>query len=99
MSFKQFLKYNCHIIYEVSFITKIPALSFKVCVQKCPERTFIFEKELRQNPASFEQLRQNMVCTDEVTNIQTMTFSEAIAYMQQEKCASFVLQSQPGKLI
>ncbi|XP_032510800.2 choline transporter-like 2 isoform X3 [Danaus plexippus] len=67
----------------------------QVCVQKCPERTFIFEKELRQNPASFEQLRQNMVCTDEVTNIQTMTLSEAIAYMQQEKCASFVLQSQP----
>ncbi|CAG9575618.1 unnamed protein product [Danaus chrysippus] len=67
----------------------------QVCVEKCPEKTFIFEKELRQNPASFEQLRQNMVCTDEVTNMQTMTLSEAITYMQQEKCASFVLQSQP----
>ncbi|XP_039745321.1 choline transporter-like 2 isoform X2 [Pararge aegeria] len=36
----------------------------------------------------------DMVCTEDV-NIQTMTYSQAMQYIQEEKCASFVLQSQP----
>lgn len=38
-----------------------------------------------------------MVCSDEVENVQTMTPAQAIQYIQEEKCASFILQSQPGE--
>lgn len=38
-----------------------------------------------------------MVCSDEVENVQTMTPAQALQYIQEEKCASFILQSQPGE--
>lgn len=36
-----------------------------------------------------------MVCTDDI-DINTMTYTQAKQYMQEDKCASYVLQSQPG---
>ncbi|XP_039765565.1 choline transporter-like 2 isoform X3 [Pararge aegeria] len=66
----------------------------QVCVSQCPDKTVLFKKELEQNPTAFEQIKMNMVCTEDV-NLQTMTYSQAIQYIQEEKCASFVLQSQP----
>ncbi|XP_038209428.1 choline transporter-like 2 isoform X2 [Zerene cesonia] len=66
----------------------------QVCVEKCPTNTILLEKELRLNPSTFETLRPSMVCTDEV-NIQTMTSSQALQYMQEDKCASFLISSQP----
>lgn len=67
----------------------------QVCVSQCPSKTILFEKELRLNPSSFELIRKEMVCSDEVGNVQTMTPAQALQYIQEEKCASFVLQSQP----
>lgn len=67
----------------------------QVCVRQCPDKTLLFEKELQENPGSFQQIKQNMVCTEDV-NIQTMTLAQALQYIKEEKCASFVLQSQPG---
>ncbi|CAH4015503.1 unnamed protein product [Pieris brassicae] len=64
----------------------------QVCVENCPDNTIIFEKELSQT--SFESLRSKMVCTDDV-NINTMTSSQALQYMKEEKCARFLLASQP----
>lgn len=69
----------------------------QVCVSQCPSKTVLFEKELRLNPNSFELIRNDMVCNDEVTNVQTMTPAQALQYIQEEKCASFILQSQPGE--
>ncbi|XP_045504868.1 choline transporter-like 2 isoform X3 [Colias croceus] len=66
----------------------------QVCVEKCPTNTILLEKEIRLNPGAFETFRPSMVCTDEV-NIQTMTSSQALQYMQEEKCASFIISSQP----
>ncbi|CAH0722356.1 unnamed protein product, partial [Brenthis ino] len=66
----------------------------QVCVSQCPSQTVLIEKELRVNPSSFEELRKDMVCNDEV-NMQTMTYAQALQYIQEEKCASFILQSQP----
>ncbi|CAG4925770.1 unnamed protein product [Colias eurytheme] len=66
----------------------------QVCVEKCPTNTILLEKEIRLNPGAFETLRPSMVCTDEV-NIQTMTSSQALQYMQEDKCASFIISSQP----
>ncbi|XP_052747500.1 choline transporter-like 2 isoform X2 [Bicyclus anynana] len=66
----------------------------QVCVPQCPDRTILFTKELEQNPSSFEQLKPRMVCTEDV-NTQSMTLAQAKQYIQDEKCASFVLESQP----
>ncbi|XP_047535659.1 choline transporter-like 2 isoform X3 [Vanessa atalanta] len=66
----------------------------QVCVSQCPSRTVLFEKEIRQNPAIFDQIKNDMVCTDGI-NVQTMTSSEALEHIKNEKCTSFVLQSQP----
>lgn len=66
---------------------------FQVCVKNCPDTTIIFENEMAQT--SFESLRSKMVCTDEV-NVNTMTSSQALQYMREEKCARFLLASQPG---
>ncbi|CAG9110335.1 unnamed protein product [Plutella xylostella] len=64
----------------------------QVCVSQCPDTTILFESVL--TAASLDQLRARMVCSDDV-NTQTMTLQQAQQYMQQEKCAKFVLQSQP----
>lgn len=37
-----------------------------------------------------------MVCTYDV-NMNTMTYNQAMEYIDQEKCATYVLKSQPGK--
>ncbi|XP_046969238.1 choline transporter-like 2 isoform X3 [Vanessa cardui] len=66
----------------------------QVCVSQCPSRTVLFEKEIRQNPGIFDQIKNDMVCTDGL-NVQTMTSSEALEHIKNEKCTSFVLQSQP----
>ncbi|XP_045760351.1 choline transporter-like 2 isoform X3 [Maniola jurtina] len=66
----------------------------QVCVERCPDKTVLFKKELEQNPSSFQQIKYDMVCTEDV-NIQTMTYAQAIQYIQEEKCANFILQSQP----
>ncbi|XP_011563045.3 choline transporter-like 2 isoform X3 [Plutella xylostella] len=64
----------------------------QVCVSQCPDTTILFESVL--TASSLDQLRARMVCSDDV-NTQTMTLQQAQQYMQQEKCAKFVLQSQP----
>ncbi|KAL0850385.1 hypothetical protein ABMA28_012206 [Loxostege sticticalis] len=64
----------------------------QVCVKECPSKTVIFENEL--TPATFPALKQYMVCTDEV-NMNDLTYTQAINYIQQERCASYVLRSTP----
>ncbi|XP_050674068.1 choline transporter-like 2 isoform X2 [Leptidea sinapis] len=66
----------------------------QVCVENCPKTTTLIAKELAQNPNNFESLRASMVCVDEV-NTQSMSSSQALQYMQEEKCAGFLLASQP----
>ncbi|CAH0747569.1 unnamed protein product [Diatraea saccharalis] len=64
----------------------------QVCVEKCPGETILFETRL--TPATFNTYRNSMVCTDEV-NMNSLTYDQALTYMRQEKCASYVLKSQP----
>ncbi|KAG6465142.1 hypothetical protein O3G_MSEX014956, partial [Manduca sexta] len=64
----------------------------QVCVSKCPERFIRFGTEL--TPATMEQLRSSMVCTDDV-NVRDMTHTQAMQYIKENKCAPYVLQSQP----
>ncbi|XP_037300766.1 choline transporter-like 2 isoform X3 [Manduca sexta] len=64
----------------------------QVCVSKCPERFIRFGTEL--TPATMEQLRSSMVCTDDV-NVRDMTYNQAMQYIKENKCAPYVLQSQP----
>ncbi|CAH2100196.1 unnamed protein product [Euphydryas editha] len=66
----------------------------QVCVSQCPSKTVLFEKEIIQNSASFNQIKSDMVCIDGL-DVQTMSSSEALEHIQKERCASFVLQSQP----
>ncbi|XP_050359441.1 choline transporter-like 2 isoform X3 [Nymphalis io] len=66
----------------------------QVCVSQCPSKTVLFEKEIRQNPATFDQIKKDMVCIEGL-NVQTMASSEALEHIKNEKCTSFVLQSQP----
>lgn len=66
----------------------------QVCVKKCPEETIIFHTKIT-DAATFEQLRSNMVCTDDV-NVSTMTYTQALQHIKDGKCASYVLRSQPG---
>ncbi|XP_037300767.1 choline transporter-like 2 isoform X4 [Manduca sexta] len=65
----------------------------QVCVSKCPERFIRFGTEL--TPATMEQLRSSMVCTDDV-NVRDMTYNQAMQYIKENKCAPYVLQSQPA---
>ncbi|RVE43260.1 hypothetical protein evm_012090 [Chilo suppressalis] len=64
----------------------------QVCVEKCPSETILFETKL--TPSTFNTLRNSMVCTDEV-NMNLLTYDQAITYMREEKCASYVLRSEP----
>lgn len=45
--------------------------------------------------SNFGDLKSKMVCTDDV-NMNTLTYTQAKQYMQEDKCASYVLQSQAG---
>ncbi|XP_068628410.1 choline transporter-like 2 isoform X4 [Battus philenor] len=65
----------------------------QICVNKCPDQTIVFHARIT-NASSFEQVRSNMVCTDDV-NIQTMTHTEALQNINDGKCAGYVLRSQP----
>ncbi|KAJ0181029.1 hypothetical protein K1T71_003114 [Dendrolimus kikuchii] len=64
----------------------------QVCVEKCPDRTIIFNLPMTED--EFREIRSNMVCTDDI-NVKTLTRQEALNYISQEKCASFVVTSQP----
>ncbi|XP_034841494.1 choline transporter-like 2 isoform X3 [Maniola hyperantus] len=66
----------------------------QVCVERCPDKTVLFKKELEQNPSSFQQIKSDMICTQDV-NMQTLTYAQALQYIEKDKCASFILQSQP----
>lgn len=67
----------------------------QVCVSQCPSRTIIFETEL--TPSNFNELKPYMVCVDDVS-MDTLTYDQAREFMRQEKCANFVLKSQPGEI-
>lgn len=49
------------------------------------------------NQQNFDTYRSNMVCTYDV-NVNTITYSQAVEYMANGKCAPYVLESQAGKL-
>jgi hypothetical protein len=68
---------------------------FQVCVKECPKTTNIFETEL--TASTFPSLKSSMVCTDEV-NMDFLTYNQAVQYIKEEKCASYVLKSQPGEI-
>ncbi|XP_026725806.1 CTL-like protein 2 isoform X1 [Trichoplusia ni] len=63
----------------------------QVCVNQCPARTILFDVEMTES--NFGELKSKMVCTDDV-NMNTLTYTQAKQYMQEDKCASYVLQSQ-----
>lgn len=65
-------------------------------MKECPSRTIIFETEL--TASNFNELKPYMVCVDEVS-MDTMTYNEARQYITDEKCASYVLKSQPGEIV
>ncbi|CAH2068395.1 unnamed protein product, partial [Iphiclides podalirius] len=65
----------------------------QVCVRKCPEQTIIFHTKIN-DASTFEQVRSNMVCTDDV-NVQTITYTQALQFIKDGKCAGYVLRSQP----
>ncbi|XP_014369456.2 choline transporter-like 2 isoform X4 [Papilio machaon] len=65
----------------------------QICVNKCPDETIVFPTRIT-NAASFEQVRNKMVCTDDVS-VSTMTYTQALENIKAGKCASFVLRSQP----
>ncbi|PZC79789.1 hypothetical protein B5X24_HaOG215778 [Helicoverpa armigera] len=63
----------------------------QVCVKQCPTETKIFDKEMTES--NFLQYRPSMVCTADI-NVNTLTYAQARDYITQNKCASYVLQSQ-----
>ncbi|CAH0600697.1 unnamed protein product [Chrysodeixis includens] len=63
----------------------------QVCVNQCPTRTILFDAEMTES--NFAQLKSSMVCTDDV-NMNILTYTQAKQYMLEDKCASYVLQSQ-----
>ncbi|XP_050553339.1 choline transporter-like 2 isoform X1 [Spodoptera frugiperda] len=63
----------------------------QVCVSKCPSRTIIFASEMNQQ--NFDTYRSSMVCTYDV-NVNTISYSQAVEYMANGKCAPYVLESQ-----
>ncbi|XP_049698461.2 choline transporter-like 2 isoform X1 [Helicoverpa armigera] len=63
----------------------------QVCVNQCPTETKIFDKEMTES--NFLQYRPSMVCTADI-NVNTLTYAQARDYITQNKCASYVLQSQ-----
>ncbi|XP_047028248.1 choline transporter-like 2 isoform X4 [Helicoverpa zea] len=63
----------------------------QVCVKQCPTETRIFDKEMTES--NFLQYRPSMVCTADI-NVNTLTYAQARNYISQNKCASYVLQSQ-----
>ncbi|XP_041974364.1 choline transporter-like 2 isoform X2 [Aricia agestis] len=66
----------------------------QVCVSQCPSETILFEKDIKTNPSSFNTLRSKMVCTYDI-DVQTLTADKALEYIEQDKCASFIIPSQP----
>lgn len=69
----------------------------QVCVNKCPDRTIAFKSPLLDQ-SSFLELRSNMVCTYDI-DVQTLTYEKAIQLIDDRKCASYVIKSEPGKVI
>ncbi|CAG5041956.1 unnamed protein product [Parnassius apollo] len=65
----------------------------QVCVNRCPDQTIMFQTKI-SDASSFEQVRSSMVCTDDV-NVQTMTYTQALQNIKDEKCASYVIRSEP----
>ncbi|XP_028030024.1 CTL-like protein 2 isoform X2 [Bombyx mandarina] len=63
----------------------------QVCVEECPQRTVKFIEQLTS--ANFNEMKREMVCIDGV-NTETMTYSDALQYMNEDKCAGLILQSQ-----
>lgn len=43
----------------------------------------------------FREQRSRMVCTNDI-NVNTLTYQEALKLISEDKCASFVVTSQPG---
>ncbi|KAL4709780.1 hypothetical protein ACJJTC_001234 [Scirpophaga incertulas] len=64
----------------------------QVCVKECPTSTVLIENEL--SSLTFNKLKEFMVCTDKV-NMDQLTYEKAVQYIKEEKCASYVLKSQP----
>ncbi|XP_073941370.1 choline transporter-like 2 isoform X2 [Choristoneura fumiferana] len=65
----------------------------QVCVKECPTSTKVF-KSPEYTASNFNTWKSSMVCTYDI-NINTMTYNQAMDYIDQEKCASYVLKSQP----
>ncbi|KAJ8734636.1 hypothetical protein PYW08_013886 [Mythimna loreyi] len=63
----------------------------QVCVEECPSKTVLFKSEMTQ--ANFAELKPHMVCKNDV-DVTTMTYEQAIANINDEKCAKYVLRSQ-----
>lgn len=81
--------------FDINYLLKDFFIFKQVCVEQCPTRTILFEAQVTQ--ADFEQFKPYMVCTTDI-NVQTMTYAQARQYFKEDKCASYVIQSQPGKL-
>ncbi|XP_063373103.1 choline transporter-like 2 isoform X3 [Cydia amplana] len=64
----------------------------QVCVNECPKETIVFNTG-NYTAASFNNWRSKMICVDGI-NTATMTHDEAVRYMKDTKCASYVLKSQ-----
>ncbi|XP_048004473.1 uncharacterized protein LOC125240570 isoform X5 [Leguminivora glycinivorella] len=64
----------------------------QVCVNECPKETIVFNKGNYMAP-TFNDWRSKMICVDGI-NTATMTYDEAVQYMNDNKCASYVLKSQ-----
>lgn len=67
----------------------------QVCVNQCPSKTIVFHQ---LDETTFPQFKSNMVCTYDI-DVQTLKYNEALQHIKNEKCASYVVQSQPGKAI
>ncbi|XP_028030025.1 CTL-like protein 2 isoform X3 [Bombyx mandarina] len=68
----------------------------QVCVEECPQRTVKFIEQLTS--ANFNEMKREMVCIDGV-NTETMTYSDALQYMNEDKCAGLILQSQSASYL
>lgn len=68
-------------------------LVFQVCVEQCPTKTILFKSQM--NVDTFDQYKSHMVCQNNV-NANTLTYQQAVAYIDDGTCASYVLQSQAG---
>lgn len=63
----------------------------QVCVEKCPTQTIFFKQ---MTSSSWPTLKSSMVCQDDI-DINSLSFSQAMTYIENERCANYVLESQP----